>query len=139
MRDGMGREGGGGGGGGWSVALMAAGSVAVAVLAENSSLKKIQAITSGSSSVAYGRGKREGEGGGNKGKKGWNGGGVGCRQGGHRVHGVAGKGGCVGRTTRWVVSEGDGDDGSEGGSRARQRRCCVGDRSVAGAQGGDGS
>ncbi|KAK1124995.1 hypothetical protein K0M31_006332 [Melipona bicolor] len=32
-----------------------------------------------------------------------------------------------------------GDDGSEGGSRARQRRCCVGDRSVAGAQGGDGS
>lgn len=37
---------------------MAAGSVAVAVLAENSSLKKIQAITSGSSSVAYGRGKR---------------------------------------------------------------------------------
>lgn len=50
--------------GGWSVALMAAGSVAVAVLAENSSLKKIQAITSGSSSVAYGRGKRGDAGGG---------------------------------------------------------------------------
>lgn len=42
---------------GWSVALMATGSIAVAVLAENSSLKKIQAITSGSSSVARGGGR----------------------------------------------------------------------------------
>lgn len=50
---------------------------AVAVLAENSSLKKIQAITSGSSSVA--RTKEEG---------------------GEGVHGVGGKGGCVGGARR---------------------------------------
>lgn len=81
-RDGMGRQGDEEGGGweeGWSVALMAAGSVAVAVLAENSSLKKIQAITSGSSSVAYGRGKT-GRGEGARERR--DGVGVGSRQGG---------------------------------------------------------
>lgn len=63
------------------MALMATGSsIAVAVLAENSSLKKIQAITSGSSSVARTKEER--------------------REGGPGVHGVGGKGGCVGGTRR---------------------------------------
>lgn len=65
-----------------------------------------------------------------KGRKGWDerkrGGGV-CTESKAKVDVSVGQGG------RWC-RRGLGDDGSGGGSKARQRSCCVGDRSVAGAQ-----